>query len=348
MKKLGESTTFPISPDAKPGQSLESAPSPSIVRTLIPVALPACGDNDNFKLENEMVTALLGGILPLVSDSKSAVLPTQDELADGEGNIPLIVALGVKDVLKKPEGYVNVIRPFKLLSLEYDSPPPADVVNVSRAPLVTLPATRSSKGIKKLAFRTTSPMLPDANPRGVFESAPSPSIVRTLIPVALPACGDDDSPKLENEMVTALLAGILPPVSDSTSAVLPTHDELADGEGNIPLIVALGDEDVLKKPEGYVNVIRPFKLLSLEYDSPPPADVVNVSRAPLVTLPARRSSTGIEKRGESTTSPMLPVGFVVKQLLVGNLKSPPACGKDDNIPRHVMVKVRLGMSWDPR
>ena len=99
------------------------------------------------------------------------------------------------------------------------------------------------------------PMLPVANPGCAFESAPSPSNVRTLIPVALPACGDDDSLKLENEMVTALLGGILPPFSDSTSPVVPTQEEVADGAGDIPLIVALGDEDVLKKPEGYVSVI---------------------------------------------------------------------------------------------
>ncbi len=48
-------------------------------------------------------------------------------------------------------------------------------------------------------------------------------------------------------------------------------------------------------------MIRPFKLLSLEYDSPPPADVVNVSNAPEVNLPAARSSTGINKLGKSTT-----------------------------------------------
>jgi hypothetical protein len=66
---------------------------------------------------------------------------------------------------------------------------------------------------------------------------------------------------LENEMLTALLAGILPPVSDNTSPVVPTQDGVADGAEDIPLIVALGDEDVLKKPEGYVSVIRPFKSL---------------------------------------------------------------------------------------
>ena len=106
-------------------------------------------------------------------------------------------------------------------------------------------------------------ILPDANPGQSFESAPLPSSVRTLIPVALPACADDDSFKLENEMVTALLAGILLllPVSDNTSPVLPTQDGVADGAEDIPLIVALGDEDVLKKPEGYVSVIRPFKSL---------------------------------------------------------------------------------------
>jgi hypothetical protein len=93
-------------------------------------------------------------------------------------------------------------------------------------------------------------MLPDENPGQAFESAPSPSIVRTLIPVALPACADNDSLKLENEMVIALLAGILPPVSDSTSPELPTQDEAADGEGDIPIIVALGVADVSKKPEG--------------------------------------------------------------------------------------------------
>ena len=68
------------------------------------MALPACADDDRLKLENEMVTALLAGILPLVSDNTSPVLPTQDEVADGAGDIPLIVALGIVTVLKKPEG----------------------------------------------------------------------------------------------------------------------------------------------------------------------------------------------------------------------------------------------------
>jgi hypothetical protein len=54
-----------------------------------------------------------------------------------------MAGLGVTDVSKKPSGYVNVILPFKSLLLEYESPPPADVVNV-RVPEVSLPATRSA------------------------------------------------------------------------------------------------------------------------------------------------------------------------------------------------------------
>jgi hypothetical protein len=124
------------------------------------------------------------------------------------------------------------------------------------------------------------------------------------MPVALPACADDAIFKLENATVTtlAVLAGIVPAVSDTTSSVLPENaQDAVTPDIPVPVIEDTpGAVAVSKNPEGYVSVILAFKAGVLENVSPPPSDVLNISLALDVTFEATRSVLSIEKLGPST------------------------------------------------
>ena len=67
-----------------------------------------------------------------------------------------------------------------------------------------------------------------------------------------------------------------------------------------PLILTVGVAAVLKKPEGYVNVIK------LPTARPPPTVVVKLIVAATLVLPENRSISNIEKEAEDNCPPMTP------------------------------------------
>ncbi len=123
-------------------------------------------------------------------------------------------------------------------------------------------------------------MAPDASPKLAVKSA----LVDTVIPVPLPAVG---GPSLSPVRVTVTLA------EAATAAVaVVTTIAIDDGGAAVPLagplINTLGVAELLKKPGGYVNVMK------LPMASAPPAVVAKLIVAVTFAFSAIRSALSIQ------------------------------------------------------
>ena len=123
-------------------------------------------------------------------------------------------------------------------------------------------------------------MTPELTPADTSRSA----LVSTVTPVALPAVATP-MVKPVKVTVTALLALI------AWVAVVMTMEVpvgvATEPVGPLPLICALGDPALAKKPDGYVSV------MVLPAASAPPAVVVKVNVAAAELFPATRSDAAI-------------------------------------------------------
>ena len=126
-------------------------------------------------------------------------------------------------------------------------------------------------------------MAPDPSPQLGVKS----ELVDTVIPVLFPAV---TGPSLSPVRVTMAF------VEAATTAVaVVTTIAVADGAAEAPLtdplINTLGVAELLKKPGGYVNVMK------LPMASAPPAVVVKLNVAAAELLPATRSDVAIANEG---------------------------------------------------
>ena len=118
-----------MAPDASPKLAVKSA----LVDTVIPVLLPAVTGPSLSPISvtatlAEAATAAVAVVITIAVDDGGAAVPLTD---------PLINTLGVAEALKKPGGYVSVIK------LPTASAPPAVVAKLNVAATFVLSATRS-------------------------------------------------------------------------------------------------------------------------------------------------------------------------------------------------------------
>jgi hypothetical protein len=112
----------------------------------------------------------------IAADAVVITIAVNDGADDVPFVAPLILTVGVAAVLKKPEGYVNVIK------LPTARPPPTVVVKLNVAATFILPAKRSMFIIAKDADNICPPMTPEALPT----EAKTSEVVDNVIPVILP------------------------------------------------------------------------------------------------------------------------------------------------------------------
>ena len=120
-------------------------------------------------------------------------------------------------------------------------------------------------------------MAPDPSPKLGVKS----ELVDNVIPVLFPAV---TGPSLSPVRVTTTTVD-----AATTAVAVVTTIAVADGDAEVPLtdplINTLGVAELLKKPEGYVNVTK------LPMASAPPAVVVKLNVAPTFVLSATRSDS---------------------------------------------------------
>ncbi len=218
---------------------------------------------------------------------------------------------------------------------EYDSCPPAEVVNFSTAPVTTVPTSRAESVMKKLGDSTTFPMAPVAKPAEAVGSA----LVETV--TAPPAVGVAPIVMPPNVTVTGALAAAVPVCNVSTmlDAPLAAEDAVAP-----PLNATEGVTPAAKKPEGYVSVT------ALGTASAPPAVGVKLNVTGTVCRFTTRSPGTIEKEVAVTAPPITPDATdaeAVVSALVCTLTLPPALAAPKVKPESVTVTAVLAASTAP-
>ena len=118
-----------MAPDPSPKLGVRSELDDSVIPVLFPaVAGPSLSPVRVTTTTVDAATAAVAVVMTIAVDDGGAAVPLAD---------PLINTLGVAELLKKPGGYVNVMK------LPMASAPPAVVVKLNVAATFALSATRS-------------------------------------------------------------------------------------------------------------------------------------------------------------------------------------------------------------
>jgi hypothetical protein len=133
-----------------------------------------------------------------------------------------ITTLGVAELLKKPGGYVNVMK------LPMESAPPAVVVKLNVAATFVLSAIRSDSFITNEPTDTRPPIAPDAVPADGIKS----ELVDTTTPLLMPPFAPPIV-RPESVTVTGVLATIVP--LDTVTKIVVVVDGVAEATADTSL-----------------------------------------------------------------------------------------------------------------
>ena len=203
-----------MAPDPSPMVGVKSA----LVDNVIPVLFPAVTGPS---LSPVRVT------MTFVEAAISAVAVVMTiAVADGAAEVPLtdplINTFGVAELLKKPGGYVNVMK------LPIASAPPAVVVKLNVAATFALSAIRSDSLITNESKDTRPPIEPDAVPADGIKSA----LVDTTIPLPLPPFAP---PRVRPEIVTVTGVWATSVPLDTVTTIVVAVDGAAEATADPPL-----------------------------------------------------------------------------------------------------------------